>query len=220
MKLQPAASMPQKIAKTKSSSGWFTTIILVLIIALAVLGILTAKKYFETQPTSLADVNIKEAADYVKSNPDNIPGRLALAYSYQTAERYDEAMEQYQEVLNVDAANQAAMYNMGEIERLNKKYKEAEDRLTKLLEKYEYHVLGSISLARVYIDTQRYDKAVEIMDQMIKVSPRIVDFNLVKGEALEKKGDKAKATEAFKQVLKYDPDNVDAKQAIEKLKQK
>lgn len=217
MSLQPV-SEPTVMRKKKKSAGFASTIILLLLIGIAALGFMTVKKYFESQQSTPEQIQIKEFTKFVNEYPDNLQGRLALAYAYQRTERYDEAREQYLEVLNVSPGEPAALYNLGEIARINKDYKDAEAQLTKLLKDQKTHLLGNISLGQVYLETKQYDKAIKTLDGMIEVTPHIVDLHYLKGQAYAKKGDKVKAKAAYEQVLKYDPTSKAAKQGLAELK--
>lgn len=222
MNLQPGPKVPfstsLKQPNKKWSSSLITTVMILLLIAIAVMGIMTVKKFFEAQQTTLTAVDIKDLTKIVNDNPDSIEARLRLAFAFQKEERYDEAREQYLEVLKVEPLNQGALFNLGEIDRVNKNYVGAETRFKLLLKNYEYHVLGSWSLGQVYLETKKYDEAIKLMDKMLVGSPNTVDFIIIKAEALAKKGNKAQAKAVYKSALKFDPENKTVKQALEGLK--
>lgn len=217
MNLQPV-NEPGVKKKKSTSAGFGSTIILLLLIGIAVMGFMTAKRYFEAQQTTPQQLEVKELTDYVNEYPENIQGRLALAYAFQTAERYDEAREQYLEIISVSPKEQGAWYNLGEIARINEDYKDAESRLTQLLKDNKNHLLGSISLGRVYIETKQYDKAIAVVDEMLKITPHIADLHYIKAQAYAKKGNKPEAKASYEQVLKYDPTNQFAQKGLADLK--
>lgn len=206
--------------KRKAANGTLT-IMLVLLIAIAIMGILVAKKYITVgQVVDPEELAIKELTEQVNSYPEDIQSRASLAYGLQSQQDFDGAREQYNEVLKVDPNNHAALYNLGEIARINENPKEAEKYYKQLLSKAPSHVLGNLRLSQLYVEQKKYDDAIKIVDSMLVYNSAKdkIEFYLVKGQAYEKKGDKTKAKEAYQKVLSFIPDNPEAKEAVARLK--
>lgn len=202
-------------AKKRSQN---TTIILILLIAIAVMGILTGKRLLETARIDPVEDNIKNLTEIVNDNPENLDARLALAYTYQKQKQWDQAREIYEDVLRVDSANQTAMYHLGVIDFDNKQYDDAEKKFKALVEKYPDHLLGLQALGEIYLEKKKPDLAIQHIDKAIQFRPDIIDFHFVKAAAYEQKGDKAKAKAEYQAVLKYVPENKRATDALAKLK--
>lgn len=203
---------------TGKSSSFMVTVILLLLIAITLMGILTAKRFFEAQATSPEDDTIKRLTEIANDSPDDLEARVRLAYAYQKQGRWDEASEIYQDVLKADEGNQAALYNLGVIAVDNKDYQDAQKRFEALLAKYPSHLLGLAALGELYVELKKPDLAIQTIDRALGYRPDIVDFRIIKAKAYEAKGLKDKAREEYKAVLKYVPDDPRATEGLAKLK--
>ncbi len=203
----------------KSISRPSTTIILILLLAVVIMGLLTAKKHLVREPTVEPlqnEMTILE--EMVNTNPQDADARLGLAYAYQRAKQFDKSKAQYLEVIGIDAKNLAALYNLGVISKEEKNQPEAEKYFIKALTLKPDHVLAAIGLSEIYIAQGKYDDAVETADKALEIHRTIVNLRLIKAEALEKKGDKAAAAAEYREVLRFLPDSKTAKEALTRLK--
>ncbi len=204
---------------TKAKKGSLnSTIIIILLIAIVVMGLLTGKRFLEASRVDPVDNEIENLTEIVNENPENLEARIALAYTYQKQKEWDQAREIYEDVLRVDSANQAAMYNLAVIALDNKQYDDAEKKFKELLTKYPDHLLGLQAMGEIYLEQKKPDLAIQYVDKAIKFRPDIIDFHFVKAAAYEAKGDKAKAKAEYQVILKYVPENPRATEALSKLK--
>lgn len=210
----PKVAVPNSEKKTNSINY---LIIIILLIAIAIMSILTVKKFFESQRIDPADADIRQLTEIVNKNPDNLDARLKLAYTYQLQEKWDEARSVYEDVLKVDATNQGALYNLAVIAFNNKDYAEAEKGFKKVIKLYPGHLLALAALSNLYLDQKKPDLAIQTIDKAIKMRADVVDFHITKGKAYEQKGDKNKAKMEYKAALKYVPDNPEALKALSRL---
>lgn len=203
----------EKIPAVKQS------VVLILLIAIVVFVILIAKTYLVKEPTiEPVDLEIQKYNEEVAANPDLLAPRLSLAYAYQKTGDLEKAKAHYNEALKIEEKDQGAIYNLGVIALEEKKVDEAEKYFKQVTEINPNHVLGVLGLADLYIGQKKYDLAVAALDKALAQNARVVDLHMKKGEALEKKGDVAKAKEAYKMVVKYVPQHAEAKAALERLK--
>lgn len=193
--------------------------ILVLLIIVVVLALLSAYKYFVKTPVvSPQELEIKEYTKQVQAHPKDLGARLLLGFAYQKAQDYSKASEQYNQALKLNPKELAALYNLGLMAKKQKEYDQAEKYFEKVLEIKDTHVLGSLGLGEVYISSGKYDEAIRVLDKVIEIQGQLVNPRLLRAQALEKKGDKAGALREYQEVLKYIPNQIEATEAVRRLK--
>jgi tetratricopeptide (TPR) repeat protein len=194
-------------------------IIIVLSVALVSMALLTAYKFFVREPTVDPKENdLKFYLESLKQDPKDIDRIAALGYAYQLADKFPEARQQYLEVIKKNPKHLASLYNLGVIAQKEKKYPEAEKYFNKAISYTPDHVLAGVGLGEVYLEMQQYNKAITTVDKMLKVRPDVVNLRLVKAKALEKKGEKPRAKAEYQQVLRFVPDNQDARDGLARIK--
>ncbi|HEX3031299.1 MAG TPA: tetratricopeptide repeat protein [Bacillota bacterium] len=143
----------------------------------------------------------------------------ALGYEYQKNGKIPEARQQYLKAVKIDSKHMASLYNLGKLAHAEKKFNEAESYYKKTLLVNAKHYLATVGLAKVYLDSGKYDLAIQKADVLIKIQKQSVDPHLIKAMALEKKGKKAEAKTEYQIVLRFIPNQVDAVKGMERLKQ-
>lgn len=212
--------MRDKDGRISFINKFFTSsrVVLILLIAVSVLTVLTFKKFFDVgMVMSPAEAEIRKLTRMVNNNPNSVDVRLKLAYSFQKAKRFEEAVVQYNEVLKADPGNQGALYNLAVIARECREFDEAFRLLSTLLAQYPGHILGSIELGDMYLQKHEYDKVIEIVNEGINDRPSVVELHMIKARALEGKGEYNAAVAEYREVLKYVPDYQKALDAIDRI---
>lgn len=195
-----------------------STLVTVLLIAVSVMTFLTVKKFFEVgMVVTPAQAEIKKLTRLVNKNPNSLQTRLKLAYSFQKAKQFEDAINQYNEVLKADPENPGALYNMAVIAWENEEGKEAVGLLSELLKKQPGHVLGSVKLGNIYIRQNKYEDALKVVDAAIREKPSVVELRMVRAKAFEAKGEYNMAVFEYREVLKYVPDYKEAIKAIDRI---
>lgn len=198
---------------------YYPVIILILVILIAVTAFFTTKKFMLKEPTvTPAESQLKALSDTITQNPNNAEVRSKLAYELQMLQEYDQAKEQYLEVLKTAPDDLATNYNLGVIAQAQSNDAETEKYFTKVLTIKPDHVLASYALGQIYLTQGKYDKVVEIMNRLLKTNPQNASLHSLKAQALEKLGDKKGAKTEYRTVLQYVPDDKEATEALERLK--
>ncbi len=207
----------QKVTSNKKFiSG--SQLVLILLILVSIMTVLTFKKFLDVgMVMSPSEAEIKKLTKIVNKNPNSLDLRLKLAYSFQKAKRYDEAITQYNEVLNVDNGNQGALYNLAVIAREQREFDEALRLLSTLIAQNPGHILGSIELGDMYLQKHEYDEAIRVVDAGIKNRPSVIELHYIKARALEGKEEYNAAVAEYREVLRYFPDHKKALEAIRRI---
>lgn len=84
-----------------------------LVLGLLAFGVLYARDQFVPRAPSISEQGIAQAEAAVREAPNNVPARLTLGTLYAEAQRYGDAVAQFDEILKVDPVNQDAMMGKG-----------------------------------------------------------------------------------------------------------
>lgn len=198
---------------------WLAALVIVLLLAVMGVGgyILGATLSGDEPPATVEDIEIQKWLEVVQSEPNDMNAALQLGYAYQQAERYDEALAEYDRVLEVHEDDTAALYNKGIILLVLSREDEAEVVLWDVLEIEPEHVLAAKALGEYYAEQGHYRSLVEAVRPVAEVNESAADLQYLLGFAYENLGRTDWAEARYRLALKYYPDMVEAKDGLERL---
>lgn len=198
--------------------GWLALLVLVLLLAIAGLGgyLIRGAMTNETIATP-AQLSVQEKEQQAESNPDDPEAILALGYAYQQEARYNEALELYAQVLELDPGNTGALYNKGVVLTLLAKPKEAEAAYWDVLEVAPDHALAAKALGQYYVDKKQYKSALTALEPVIAAQPQYADLQYLAGFSCEQLGIDDTAVTYYRGALTYNPDYQEAKDGLDRL---
>jgi tetratricopeptide (TPR) repeat protein len=198
--------------------GWMALLVALLLIGVLAVGALVVRRVVEERAaTDPAVVAIARYQDQVASNPADMGARLNLAYAYQQAERYDEAVKQYDRVLQTQPGDLAALYNEGVIAAARGDKAAAARWWKKVLGVDPTHVLAAKALGEQLASGGDYRGVLVVVGPAVEANPQMADLDYLMGLAYEKLGDRAKARERYRIALAYSPDLQEARTALDRL---
>lgn len=188
--------------------------VLVLVIGIPLVGVLYVMDQFRDPGPSILDRSITVGEEAVRKNPNQIGTRLQLATAYIAAERFKDAVVQYDEVLKVEPDNRGALMGRGlaSISLENLDGAAADFQKVVGLAKGEemanvdpqlqaaYYQLGSIALKR-----GQPKEALEPLDNAIRINRTDADALNLYGTALIQTGDPATAVKALRKAVALVP---------------
>ncbi len=188
------------------------------ILALAILVPLVAAVYFldrgsDHGPT-LLERQIAAAEEAVRKAPGKIPPRLALAQAYEAANRPDSALEQYDEVLRVNAREKTALLGRGDILLTKGGFAGAAKAFARVIGtasrkefstidpqlEHAYYGLGAVAIAQ-----GRSRDAVAALETAVRVDPADADAWYLLGTARLATSDAKGAVEALERTVAFVP---------------
>ncbi|MHB1323587.1 MAG: tetratricopeptide repeat protein [Coriobacteriia bacterium] len=203
---------------TELVPGWLALLVLVLLLAVSALGgYLLRGAIIDSKAVTPQEFAVRELEDDVKDDPENPDNQLALGYAYQQEGRYEDALERYEQVLQADPGNTGALYNKGVVLMTVGQPKEAEAVLWDLLEVAPDHVLAAKALGEYYVAKKHYKSALVALEPVIVQQPEYSDLQYLAGYSCEMLDLRPKAIEYYRGALKYNPDNVEAKDGLARL---
>lgn len=160
---------------------------------------------------------IKEYQAAIRLKPDDGPSHSDLGIIYAKQGRLYEAINEYQIALRLDPIDVQAYAGLGTIYEFTGNHEEAKKNLTIAL-KYEPGRLETLNtLGLVYLRMGHIDDAIVIFKDLSARDNSMVKARFNLGLAYAVKGMKDEARKVFEEVLRLNPKNVEAKQALELL---
>ena len=163
---------------------------------------------------SLIDRQVESAEQAVREAPRNIVSRLQLAQLYQSANRLDEALKQYNEILTAEQSHRAALLGSGDILIAKGDLTQAAQEFQKIVSssasgefasadpqlQRAYYNLGWIALKQ-----EKAKDAVKLLEAAVKIEPTDADAWYLLGTANLKVGAPELAVKALKRALEFVP---------------
>ncbi len=198
--------------------GWLAALVLVLLLAVVGLGGFLARGLIsEPRATSPQQREVDTRLAEVTADPADPRARLALGYAYQQAGRYDEALAEYEAVLEIVPTDTAALYNTGVIHLELGQATEAEEVLWEVLEVNPEHVLAAKVLGEHYAEKGHYRSLLEAVRPAAQANESSADLQYLMGLAYENLGRADWAEARYRLALRYYPDMTGARDGLERL---
>jgi tetratricopeptide (TPR) repeat protein len=188
-------------------------VVLTLVVGIPLFGVLYVLDQRVGSGPSLAQRQVQSAERQVRALPDNIGLRIQLAQAYRQANRLDDALKQYDEVLKVDGNNRGALMGRGEILRTKGDLKGAAGAYKKVaanatgefagvdpqLEEAHYY------LAAIAVTEGSLKDAVTELEAALKIDSTDADAWYLLGTVRLKDGAPDQAVSAFRKALLFVP---------------
>ncbi|MEI6361473.1 MAG: tetratricopeptide repeat protein [Actinomycetes bacterium] len=193
-------------------------ILIIMVEATVLLVVLFGVVYYVGQRTNagptLSERAISSAEEKVRTDPNSLGARLALAQAYGDAGRPGEALTQYAEITKADPSNRDAMLGAGFI-----LYSQGD--LPKALEQFQSAVKVSggeefsaadpqLEEALYYVGRITLEKgdakgAIDPLEKALKIDKTDSDAWYYLGDAQVRNGDPARGAQAYAQALTFVP---------------
>jgi len=213
------AREPQTPEESQMVPVWLAILVLVLLLAVMAVGGFVIRGAFDRTPsaTSSVEMDIAKWEDAVKLNADDLEAHLNLGFAYQQAERFEEALEQYDYVIERAPADTAALYNRGVVLLALDRDEEAEETWWNVLEVDAEHVLAAKSLGEYYASRREYRSLIEAVRPVVEANESAADLQFLMGLAYENLGNPDWARARYELALKYYPDMPEAREGLDRL---
>lgn len=185
-----------------------------LVIGTATFGII----YFLDQKVdrgfSLIDRQVESAEQAVQAAPGNIVSRLQLAQLYQSANRLDEALKQYNEILTAEQSHRIALLGRGDILIAKGDFTQAAREFQKIVSSSASGEFASVdpqlqravyNLGWIALKQARAKDAIKLLETAVKMEPTDADAWYLLGTANLKAGAPELAVKALKRALEFVP---------------
>lgn len=156
----------------------------------------------------------------VRKDPANLQNRIVLGYTYFLKGDNEEAIKEFDFVLEQDKNYYDAHYNLGLVFLDEERYNEALIEFEKCVNIAPRDFKGHVQSGIAHRGLKEYDKATKALEQANKLAPTNADIIYQIGMVAEAQGKYEDAIMIYKDALAYDPLFKDAVDALDRLKDK
>ena len=139
-----------------------------------------------------------------------------LATMAMVDEQYDEAIEHYIHVAEINPNYNGVLINLGLAYRRQEKYDEAIAYYQRALEAYPNEVPIYAELGTIYMTTQQLDKAIEIVEQGLRLHPNSAHLHALLAAIYSENGDRRRAQSELAEAERINPD-LEVVQAVREM---
>ena len=139
-----------------------------------------------------------------------------LATMAMVDEKYDEAIEHYKRVAEINPNYNGVLINLGLAYRRQEKYDEAIVYYQRALEAYPNEVPIYAELGTIYMTTQQLDKAIEIVEQGLRQHPNSAHLHALLAAIYSENGDRRRAQSELAEAERINPD-LEVVQAVREM---
>ena len=119
--------------------------------------------------------------------------------------QYAKASELLRQIIQTDAKDFQAWFELANVHFLLKKLGEAENEYLRAIDAHPGFFLALLNLGRLELFQKRYDVAIEVLRQAVKAGPDVADATYFLGEAYLQARRGSFAVTCFKEALRLDP---------------
>ena len=214
-----AQGKPDSPRNEKISASYSYTVIAVSTIVFFLIGILVGKTFFWENWDKRADVEKKLdiASQKVKTNPKDPQNHVDLGWAYLQNQRFNEAVTEYKNALNLDKNFFPAYFNLGLAYMQVKKYDLSIEAFKKALSIQPKSAQVKLNLGIVYNETGKYDAALKELKDAYELNRGSTDVIYEIGRTYEKLGKKDEALYQYQSALSFTPGDKRVQEAIQRL---
>ncbi|MGZ3610328.1 MAG: tetratricopeptide repeat protein, partial [Ktedonobacteraceae bacterium] len=139
-----------------------------------------------------------------------------LATMAMVDEQYDEAIEHYIHVAEINPYYNGVLINLGLAYRRQEKYEEAIAYYQRALEAYPKEIPIYAELGTIYMTTQQLDKAIEIVEQGLRQHPNSAHLHALLAAIYSENGDRRRAQSELAEAERINPD-LEVVQAVREM---
>ncbi len=155
--------------------------------------------------------------DYLKKYPKDIEIRLLLASSLAWADRLDESIKEYNNIIAIDKNNITARKLLAVLAGWNNRYDEAIKNYKEIVDIDRMNIDAYISLATQYSWKNEPAKAFEIFKRAESIAPNNIDVLYALGDNYSWTGKTFEATQQFKKIISIDEKEIEAYKKLAKV---
>ncbi|RPI30595.1 MAG: tetratricopeptide repeat protein [Actinomycetota bacterium] len=189
-------------------------VLVLVVVAIGYLAYTVLTGQSRDEEMAAASQTIGDLITSIEQNPNDLRLRLELAQAYGAAGQFDDAIEQFEVVLQLDANNPDALTGLGLIAMFEGEWESAEGHWRSVINEIgagqyagvdqrlavAYHQLGA-----TLIERGRYREATEYLLEALRISPHAADSHYALAVAYRELDAVARQRKHLEDALMFDP---------------
>lgn len=148
----------------------------------------------------------KKALDHADENEKEDIG-LQLAFELENIDKYDEAIEYLQQILDKNPENETALYEIGFCFDISEKLEEGKNYFSAFVDRHPYSHIAWYNLGITFGKLSLLEKAIDCYDFAIAIKEDFSSAYFNKAHCFTQKEEYQKALECFKETLQFDAED-------------
>jgi tetratricopeptide (TPR) repeat protein len=149
--------------------------------------------------------------------PDSVNLALSFGVLLQEQQRYNEAVAQYNRVLQMDPGNDSAGYNIALCYFQNRNIREAERAITRYLHRHPKSSSGNVLAAQIATSINNFSEAETYIRRALDIDRNIGAAWVMLGNILRRRNDRRGAAEAYREALRINPNDETARRNLRRV---
>jgi tetratricopeptide (TPR) repeat protein len=137
--------------------------------------------------------------------PQNLQVRNELAWTFVDLQRFDDATEELQGILQLDESYAPAHYALGVIRELTDAGDRGVSEFREAIRLQPDFAAADVHLARVLVEQRKLPEAIDVLESATRLAPHDPGLHLVWGLYFKNRGDPQKALNEFRESLQLAP---------------
>lgn len=193
-----------------------TLILIGIGLVIFALGLVVGNTFFwnKFDRGSILDKDILVYEEVLKKDSNNQKALVELGAAYLQSGKYEKSFEVLQRAVATYPNNLLAHFNLATVLEKLKLYDKAEQEYKDILARDKAHKQAGFSLGKLYVTQERWDLAIEQLNQVSKYDGTNADIYCLLGLSYEKKGYKSEALAAYQRALQFVPTYAEAKEGL------
>jgi tetratricopeptide (TPR) repeat protein len=150
---------------------------------------------------------VQTAEEVLTTDPASLPARLIRTTGLMNMRENQKAREELTAVLKMYPKSNDARFQLGELDYLERRYKDAEGDFQILIEANDPR--GLPGLMEVQVAQGQWDKAIQLAEEQVRRSPDRIDFRLELAITCSRAGRYAEATAEFQKLIDKKPNSAE-----------
>ncbi len=150
---------------------------------------------------------VHTAEEILTTDPANLTAGLIRATGLMNTREYQKAREQLTAVLKIYPRSNDARFQLGELDYLERRYKDAESDFQVLMQANDAR--GLPGLMEVQVAQGQWNKAIQLAEEQVRQSPDRIDYRLELAITYFRSGRYADATTQFQKLIDKKPNSAE-----------
>lgn len=156
------------------------------------------------------DPLIAQMTGEIEKNPKDAALYFNRAQRYYALEGYDEAIQDLQAALRIDASNPDYLHLLADVYLDYFRSREALKTMEEAAKLHPSRIPTLLKLSEFQFILKQYEPSLKTIDQILRQDPQNAEAYFMMGQNFKETGDTARAINAFQQSTENDPELMDA----------